>query len=231
MSAFIGIDLGTTFSAISYIDETGRPKIIPNKEGKNITPSVVSERDGKIEVGEFASKTWAIEPEKAAARFKRVMSDKSFKFNLGDKEFSPAELSSFVLRKLVQDTKNVTGEIEEVVITIPANFSNEAREATMEAGKLAGLDVNFIINEPTAAALYYAFAKEQELSGYYAVYDLGGGTFDISVIKVSGQDVEIISSNGIEKCGGDDFDKAIYELIEKKYEEKLVKKSILLIFQ
>tara|TARA_A100001011_G_scaffold57302_1_gene56402 strand:+ start:1485 stop:2984 length:1500 start_codon:yes stop_codon:yes gene_type:complete len=220
MSAFIGIDLGTTFSAISYIDETGRPKIIPNKEGKNITPSVVSERDGKIEVGEFASKTWAIEPDKAAARFKRVMSDKSLKFKLGDKEFSPAELSSFVLRKLIQDTKNVTEEIEEVVITIPANFSNEAREATMEAGKLAGLDVNFIINEPTAAALYYAFAKEQELSGYYAVYDLGGGTFDISVIKVTGQDVEIISSNGIEKCGGDDFDKAIYSLIEKKYEEK-----------
>tara|TARA_B100000287_G_scaffold420310_1_gene459534 strand:+ start:646 stop:2142 length:1497 start_codon:yes stop_codon:yes gene_type:complete len=220
MSAFIGIDLGTTFSAISYIDETGRPKIIPNKEGKNITPSVVSERDGKIEVGEFASKTWAIEPEKAAARFKRVMSDKNAKFKLNDKEFSPSELSSFVLKKLIQDTSNITGEIEEVVITIPANFSNEAREATMEAGKLAGLDVNFIINEPTAAALYYAFAKEQELSGYYAVYDLGGGTFDISVIKVTGQDVEIISSNGIEKCGGDDFDKAIYSLIEEKYEQK-----------
>ena len=152
------------------------------------------------------------------------MSDKSLKFKLGNKEFSTAELSSFVLRKLIQDTKNVTGEIEEVVITIPANFSNEAREATMEAGKLAGLDVNFIINEPTAAALYYAFAKEQELSGYYAVYDLGGGTFDISVIKVTGQDVEIISSNGIEKCGGDDFDKAIYSLIEKSMKKKLVRK-------
>ena len=220
MSAFIGIDLGTTFSAISYIDETGRPKIIPNKEGQNITPSVVADRDGKVEVGEYASKTWAIEPDKAAARFKRVMSDKEKRFTVGSNQFSPAQLSSFVLKKLIQDTQHVFGDIEEVVITIPANFSNEAREATMEAGKLAGLDVNFIINEPTAAALYYAFTKEKDLSGHYAVYDLGGGTFDISVIKVSGQDIEIISSNGIEKCGGDDFDKAMFELVEKKYLEK-----------
>lgn len=220
MSSFIGIDLGTTFSAISYIDETGRPKIIANKEGKNTTPSIVAERDNSLEVGEYASKTWAIEPDKAAARFKRVMSDKNIKFKLNDKEFSPAQLSSFVLKKLIQDTKDVLGEIEEVVITIPANFSNEAREATMEAGVLAGLDVNFIINEPTAAALYYAFIKEQDLSGYYAVYDLGGGTFDVSIIKVSGKDIEIITSNGIEKCGGDDFDRALFNLIEKKYEEK-----------
>ncbi len=224
MSSFIGIDLGTTFSAISYIDETGRPKIIPNKEGKNTTPSVVAEKDGAVEVGEYASKTWAIEPDKAAARFKRVMSDKKAKFKLNDKEFSPAQLSSFVLKKLIQDTKDVVGDIEEVVITIPANFSNEAREATMEAGKLADLDVNFIINEPTAAALYYAFAKDQDLSGYYAVYDLGGGTFDVSIIKVSGKDIEIITSNGIEKCGGDDFDRALFDLIEKKYEEKTGKK-------
>ncbi len=224
MSSFIGIDLGTTFSAISYIDETGRPKIIPNKEGKNTTPSVVAEKDGAVEVGEYASKTWAIEPDKAAARFKRVMSDKKAKFKLNDKEFSPAQLSSFVLKKLIQDTKDVVGDIEEVVITIPANFSNEAREATMEAGKLADLDVNFIINEPTAAALYYAFAKDQDLSGYYAVYDLGGGTFDVSIIKVSGKDIEIITSNGIEKCGGDDFDRALFDLVEKKYEEKTGKK-------
>ena len=106
-----------------------------------------------------------------------------------------------------------------MVVTIPANFANEAREATMQAAKLAGLNVNYIINEPTSAALYYAFNKGQELSGNYAVYDLGGGTFDISIIKVVGQDIEIISSNGIEKCGGDDFDKAVFEIVSERYLE------------
>ena len=220
MGNFVGIDLGTTFSAISYIDETGRPKIIPNSDGKNITPSVVAEKEGKLEVGtDYSVKTWSVNPKMAASRFKREMSNQSKLYKIGKKEYSPAELSSFILKKLVQDSSEIIDEIEEVVVTIPANFANEAREATMQASKLAGLDVNYIINEPTSAALYYAFNKGQELSGNYAVYDLGGGTFDISIIKVVGQDIEIISSNGIEKCGGDDFDKAIFEIASEKYTE------------
>ena len=129
-------------------------------------------------------------------------------------------MSSFVLKKLVQDAKDQLGEIEEVVISIPANFPNEAREATLRAGDLAGLKVNFIVNEPTAAALYYSFLNQEALDGIYAVYDLGGGTFDFSVIEVKDNEVNVLNSDGIQKCGGDDFDKLIYDIIVDKYYEK-----------
>jgi molecular chaperone DnaK len=124
-----------------------------------------------------------------------------------------------VIKKLVKDAEAQIGPVGEAVITIPANFSNEARESTMEAAKAAGLNVKYIINEPTAAALYYAFKNGEDLHGNYAVYDLGGGTFDISIIKVDGQDVEVLASNGVAKLGGDDFDKALQRIVKKKYED------------
>ena len=224
MSAFVGIDLGTSYSCIAYIDNTGRPQVIPNKDGENITPSVVAiqEFDGKevVEVGTWAYETWGFDKTKAHARFKRQMHETDLEIQLGKNTYTPSDLSSFVLKKLVQDAKDQLGEIEEVVISIPANFSNEAREATLRAGDLAGLKVNFIVNEPTAAALYYSFLNQEALDGIYAVYDLGGGTFDFSVIEVKNNEVNVLNSDGIQKCGGDDFDKLLYDIIVDKYYEK-----------
>ena len=218
MGAYIGIDLGTTFSAVAVIDETGRPIVIHNSDGQNVTPSCITSDDGVIVVGEVARKTWGVDPTQAVARFKREMgTDTSYSIN-GD-EFSPTQLSALVLKKIKQDAERQVGEINEAVVTIPANFANEAREATMQAAKDAGLEVKFIINEPTAAALYYAFRSGEDLGGTYAVYDLGGGTFDISIINVNGQNVDVLASNGIHKLGGDDFDRALQGIVAKKYKD------------
>ena len=218
--SFIGIDLGTTYSAVATIDSTGRPVIINNSEGDNITPSCVTSNDeGGIEVGEFARRTWGNEPEAAAARFKRVMGTECT-MSVNGNDFSPSELSSFVLKKLKQDAEREVGVIGEAVVTVPANFANDARDATMAAAKSAGLDVRYIINEPTAAALYYAFKNGEDLHGNYAVYDLGGGTFDVSIIRVDGQDVEVLATNGVSKLGGDDFDTILKDIIVSKYQSQ-----------
>ncbi len=219
MSNYVGIDLGTTFSAAAYIDESGRPKIINNDRDENITPSCVAGIKGEIVVGERARRQWANDEANAAARFKRDMGT-SATHKIGDKEFTPTELSAEVLKKIKSDVEAKIGHIDEAVITIPANFSHEAREATMESGRMAGLNVKYIINEPTAAALYYAFQSDGELTGTYVVFDLGGGTFDVSVIRVKGQDVEVLASNGLHKLGGDDFDRCLWDLIAGKYKEE-----------
>ena len=216
MSSYIGIDLGTTFSAVATIDDSGRPVIVHNNEGSNITPSCVMQDDGILVVGESARKAWGSTPDRVAARFKRDMGTQE-SFKVEGKDFTPTELSSLVLKKLKQDTESSIGSHCEAVVTIPANFSNEAREATMAAAKQAGLKVQYIINEPTAAALYYAFKNESELYGNYAVYDLGGGTFDVSIIKVSGQDIDVLATNGVSKLGGDDFDDVLVGIVAKKY--------------
>lgn len=221
MSSFVGIDLGTCYSAIAYLDKTGRPQILPNKDGENITPSVVALRiDGNeeeyIEVGTLAYETWGYDKKNATGRFKRQMHENTL-IELGNNKYTPAQLSSFVLQKLIRDTKDVIGDIEEVVISIPANFPNEARSATLEAGNLAGLNVNFIVNEPTAAALGYAFLNQETYEGIYAVYDFGGGTFDFSVIEFDGKEFNVLATDGIQRCGGDDLDKLLYNIIEEKY--------------
>jgi len=216
MAAYIGIDLGTTYSAVAWVDETGRPTVIHNRDGSNITPSCVCIEGSRVEVGEFARRTWASSPELAAARFKRDMGTQK-KYLISSQELNPTQLSTFVLKKLVAEAEAAVGPIKQAVITIPANFAHEAREATMAAAKNAGLNVEFIVNEPTAAALYYAYRTGEELSGNYAVYDLGGGTFDISIIRISGHDVEVLASNGIAKLGGDDFDEMLYNIVRTKY--------------
>ena len=169
MAQFVGIDLGTTFSAISVFDDTGRPKIVHNHEGQNITPSCVAEVDGVYKVGAEPRKMWrgGDGVGEAAGCFKRDMGeDKTHVIN--GKEFTPTALSAKVLKKLAQDAVAQIGEIGEAVVTIPANFGNKAREATMAAAKAAGLNVRHIINEPTAAALYYSFKEEGGMSGVYA---------------------------------------------------------------
>ena len=218
MGAYVGIDLGTTFSAVAYVDETGRPSIVHNSDGSNITPSCVAFWDDGVQVGEQARRGWGSD-ESVAARFKREMGT-SKTYPIKGKDYTPTELSTEVLKKLKSDTEARIGDITEAVVTIPANFSHEARDATMVAARDAGLNVKYIINEPTAAALYYAFKSGDELSGIYAVYDLGGGTFDVSIIQVSGQDVDVLVSNGVAKLGGDDFDRKCRELVAVKYREE-----------
>lgn len=231
MPAIIGIDLGTTYSAMATLDETGRPKLIEHTGNKvrsdGLTPScvMISKNDaGKTIVGEAARKCWGTEnpskPEthRSAARFKREMGS-SKTYSLRGQEFSPTQLSTLVLKKLLQDAEAQLGEIGDAVVTIPANFGHEARDATMHAAKAAGLNVKYIINEPTAAALYYAYNSGIPLGGIYAVYDLGGGTFDVSIIRVNGHDVEVLATEGVQKLGGDDFDAALQEVARKKYKE------------
>ena len=220
MAAFIGIDLGTTYSAVAWVDETGRPAIIHDRvEGSNITPSCVMPDGDRYWVGTSAFRTWSNAPEKAAARFKRDMGT-STKYEIDSRTFTPTQLSAEVLKKLVADAEAIAGPICEAVVTIPANFAHEAREATMAAAREAGLSVRFIINEPTAAALYYAFICNEELAGLYAVYDLGGGTFDISIIRVDGHNVDVVASNGVARLGGDDFDIAIRGIVQAKFEQE-----------
>lgn len=223
MSNYIGIDLGTTFSAVAYIDETGRPSIIDNDRDFNLTPSCVADLNGQIVVGEVARKTWGNAPDLAAARFKRNMGTDA-KYSIDGKDFTPTQLSAAVLKKIKDDVLQKVGDVEEAVITIPANFSNEAREATMQAGQAAGLKIQYIINEPTAAALYYAFQKGGDLNGNYVVFDLGGGTFDVSVVSISGNDVDVVASNGVQQLGGDDFDTALWKIVEDKYAKETGKK-------
>ena len=219
MSAFIGIDLGTTYSAISTIDQNGNPKIINNSEGQNITPSCVWIKDDKkYEVGEEARKELGFN-DSVIARFKRDMGKKE-KYSVNGEDLTPTDCSALVLKKLFKDAQKEVGDIGETVVTIPANFTNEAREATLEAAKSAGLNVQNIVDEPTAAALYYAFKGGVELKGNFAVFDLGGGTFDISLIKVDQQNINVLASEGVQKLGGDDFDTILQKIVRIKFKDE-----------
>ncbi len=214
--AIIGIDLGTTNSLAAQLDNVGRPQIIHNLEGSNLTPSVVYfDSSARVIVGQQAKDNIGIELN-VFKEFKRAMGSKAT-YSYGNKEISPTELSAFVLQKIKQDYEKSVGKADTVVITVPANFRNEAREATLAAAHSAGLSTDMLLNEPTAAALYYAHQSGSSLSGIYVVYDLGGGTLDISVIKANGDDVEVLSSEGLQELGGKDFDKKILEIVSKKF--------------
>ena len=221
MGSFIGIDLGTTFSALARIDATGR-SVIVHVNGANLTPSCVAIVDSKtVEVGtEQARKTFGLDEGNAAGRFKRKMGTSEV-YKLAGQRFTPTDLSALVLQKLVNDdpARQEIGDIEEVVVTVPANFANDAREATLQAAKKANLNIRYIINEPTAAALCYLYRENVKLQGTYAVYDLGGGTFDISIIRVEGHEVEVLCSNGIHELGGMDFDEELMKIVARKYRE------------
>jgi len=224
MGAYIGIDLGTTFCAISTLDESGRPTIvkIPDKNVSpdgNIISSCVLFKGGKATIGDRARRSLEIDKNRCFGRFKRDMGT-SITYDFEGKKITPFDLSTIVLSELKKIAETELGEIEKAVITIPANFGNEAREQTLMAAKKAGLNVDYIIDEPTAAALYFAFDNETELHGNYVVYDLGGGTFDVSIIHVAGQDVNVLASNGIAKLGGDDFDRVLISILKEKYKQE-----------
>ena len=215
MASYIGIDLGTTYSAVAKIDQNGIPKIIENN-GKNITASCVALDNDTLVVGDGPEAKYGEEGFSIGARFKRHMGEDHLT-ELGSNQFTPTDLSTAVLSEMRRIAEEEVGEIAEAVVTIPANFTHEARDATMQAAKKAGLNVKYIINEPTAAALYYGYDGGDAMSGNYIVYDLGGGTFDVSVVNISGDNIEVVATEGVSKLGGDDFDRVLREIIKTKY--------------
>jgi len=221
MSTIAGIDLGTTFSALAVLNRIGKPEIVPNAEGERITPSAVyfdEEDAGVIRVGIEAINSRQLNPDRCVRWIKRHMGDRDFKKTLDGKDWTPEEISSLILKKLKQDGSAEAGPIEDVVISVPAHFDEVRRKATMDAGTLAGLNVIGIVNEPVAAALFYATTCE--VSGRILVYDLGGGTFDVTVLEADGKDIRIVCSQGDHALGGIDFDQKILELFENAYRGK-----------
>jgi len=219
--SIIGIDLGTTNSLMSVFDENGTSKIVHNKEGRNLTPSVVWIQDKtkkSIKVGDEAKNVIGQE-ENVYFEFKREMG-KPTRYPFFDSDISPTDLSAFVLQKLKKDFESAHGDIKTEVITVPANFANEQREATLAAAKIAGFKTQLLINEPTAAALYYSYSDNKDNDGTYMVFDLGGGTFDVSVVHVKGSNVDVLASEGLQKCGGADFDQAILKILSKKFKDQ-----------
>ena len=219
MGKIIGIDLGTTNSCVAVM-EGGKPTVITNAEGMRTTPSVVAfTKTGERVIGEPAKRQAVTNADKTIASIKRHMGT-DYKVQIDDKAYSPQEISAMILQKLKSDAENYLGEkVTEAVITVPAYFNDAQRQATKDAGKIAGLDVKRIINEPTAAALSYGLDNEEEQK--IMVYDLGGGTFDVSIIEIGDGVIEVLSTAGDNKLGGDDFDNVItqYMLDEFKKQE------------
>ena len=219
MGKIIGIDLGTTNSCVAVM-EGGKPTVITNAEGMRTTPSVVAfTKTGERVIGEPAKRQAVTNAEKTIASIKRHMGT-DYKVQIDDKAYSPQEISAMILQKLKSDAENYLGEkVTEAVITVPAYFNDAQRQATKDAGKIAGLDVKRIINEPTAAALSYGLDNEEEQK--IMVYDLGGGTFDVSIIEIGDGVIEVLSTAGNNRLGGDVFDNVItqYMLDEFKKQE------------
>ncbi len=213
MSKVIGIDLGTTNSAVAVL-EGKEPKIITNPEGNRTTPSVVAFKDGEIQVGEVA-KRQAITNPNTIVSIKRHMGEAGYKVKVGDKSYTPQEISAMILQYIKKFSEDYLGEeVKDAVITVPAYFNDSQRQATKDAGKIAGLNVQRIINEPTASSLAYGLDKDEE-DEKILVYDLGGGTFDVSVLELGDGVFQVLSTNGDTHLGGDDFDQKIMDwLIE-----------------
>ena len=209
MGKIIGIDLGTTNSCVAVM-EGGKPTVIANQEGARTTPSVVAfTKTGERLIGEPAKRQAVTNAEKTISSIKRHMGT-DYKVQIDDKSYSPQQISAMVLQKLKADAEGYLGEkVTEAVITVPAYFNDAQRQATKDAGKIAGLDVKRIINEPTAAALAYGLDNEKEQK--IMVYDLGGGTFDVSIIEIGDGVIEVLSTNGDTHLGGDDFDQKIID--------------------
>ncbi|MBU9919455.1 MAG: Hsp70 family protein, partial [Fusobacteriaceae bacterium] len=215
MGKIIGIDLGTTNSCVAIM-EGGQATIITNAEGVRTTPSVVNIKDnGEIIVGEIAKRQAITNPDSTIASIKTHMGS-DYKVNVFGKEYRPQEISAMTLKKLKKDAEEYLGEaVTEAVITVPAYFTDAQRQATKDAGVIAGLDVKRIINEPTAAALAYGLDKKKEEK--VLVFDLGGGTFDVSVLEIGDGVVEVISTSGDNHLGGDNFDQTVIDWLVKEF--------------
>ena len=219
MSKIIGIDLGTTNSCVAVM-EGGEAVVISNVEGKRTTPSIVAfTKDGERLVGETAKRQAVTNPDKTISSIKREMGT-DHKVKIDSKSYSPQEISAFILQKLKSDAESYLGEkVTEAVITVPAYFSDSQRQATKDAGKIAGLEVKRIINEPTAAALAYGIDKEDHMQTIM-VYDLGGGTFDVSILEIGEGVFEVKATAGNNRLGGDDFDQVIIDYLADQFQKE-----------
>lgn len=223
MKRVYGIDLGTTYSAIAYVDEHGKPVIVPNQESERITPSVVLFDGDAIIVGNTAKESAKVEPDRVVSRVKQHMGDPHYVFEYEGQAYSPEDISSFILRKVVGDAEVALGlgddeKITDVVITCPAYFGTAEREATANAGTLAGLNVRAVLNEPTAAAI--AYGLEQERDQVVLVYDLGGGTFDVTMIEIKDRLIRVICTGGDHRLGGTLWDEAIVMSLADQFREQ-----------
>ena len=218
MAKTIGIDLGTTNSVVAVM-EGGKPTVIANAEGSRTTPSIVAfSKSGERLVGQLAKRQAIVNPDRTIASIKRHMGD-NYKVNIDGKDYTPQEISSMILRKLADDASKYLGEkVTSAVITVPAYFNDAQRQATKDAGKIAGLDVLRIVNEPTAAALAYGLEKEK--AEKVLVFDLGGGTFDVSVLEIGDGVHEVLSTSGDTHLGGDDFDQKVMDWICEEFKKQ-----------
>ena len=220
MSKIIGIDLGTTNSCVAVM-EGGKPTVIANAEGDRTTPSVVAyTKDGERLVGKVAKRQAIVNSESTVMSIKREMGS-DYKVKLNGKEYTPQEISGMILSKLKTDAESyLGGKVTQAVITVPAYFNDAQRQATKDAGKIAGLDVLRIINEPTAAALAYGLDKGENKNQKILVYDLGGGTFDVSILEIGDGVFEVLSTNGNTRLGGDDFDNRIMDYLVETFKKE-----------
>ncbi len=220
MSKVIGIDLGTTNSCVAVM-EGSTPTVIPNAEGERTTPSVVAFSKGERLVGQVAKRQAIANPDNTVISIKREMGS-DYKVNIEGKSYTPQEISAMILQKLKQDAESYLGQkVTQAVITVPAYFTDSQRQATKDAGKIAGLEVLRIINEPTAASLAYGLDKvENGKNQKILVYDLGGGTFDVSILEIGDGVFEVIATAGDNRLGGDDFDRKIMDLIVEEFKNK-----------
>lgn len=220
MGKIIGIDLGTTNSCVAVM-EGGKPTVIANAEGDRTTPSVVAvTKEGERLVGKVAKRQAVVNSDNTVMSIKREMGT-NYKAKLGGKEYSPQEISAMILAKLKADAESYIGSpVTQAVITVPAYFNDSQRQATKDAGKIAGLEVLRIINEPTAAALAYGLDKGENNNQKILVYDLGGGTFDVSILEIGDGVFEVLSTNGNTRLGGDDFDNRIIDLLVEEFKKE-----------
>src|SRR5437588_3501221 len=219
MARAVGIDLGTTNSAVAVLSG-GEPEVIANAEGARTTPSVVAfAKNGVVLVGEVAKRQAVTNVDRTIRSVKRHMGEGNWSVTIDGKKFNPQQISAFILQKLKRDAESYLGEkITDAVITVPAYFSDAQRQATKEAGQIAGLNVLRIINEPTSAALAYHLDKETEAT--ILVFDLGGGTFDVSLLEVGEGVVEVKATSGDNHLGGDDWDQRIVDWLGKDFKNR-----------
>lgn len=219
MAEFVGIDLGTTLSGLAYLKADGNPEIVPNADGERLTPSVVyfdSHEDVKL-VGTAARDGG--DPDRTIFQVKRYMDDPEHVIKIDGKDWTPSEISALILSKLKRDCSKIVGDINEVVITVPANFNELARKSTIAAAEMAGLKVRRLVNEPTAAAVYYAHS--QGVQGRVLVFDLGGGTLDTTILEVVGDNIRILTSEGARHLGGSNFDEILLEAYDEQYRKQV----------
>jgi molecular chaperone DnaK len=218
MAEYVGIDLGTTLSGLAYLKPDGNPEIVPNADGERLTHSVVffdSHEDVKL-VGSAARDGG--EPDRTIFQIKRFMDDPEYLVEIDGKKWTPAEISALILSKLKRDCSKICGDINEVVITVPANFNELARKSTIAAAEMAGMKVKRLVNEPTAAAVYYAHS--QGVKGRILVFDLGGGTLDTTILEVEGDNIKILTSEGARHLGGSNFDDILLDAYAEQYKKQ-----------